>query len=180
MYDTLIVHGSFGSPFENWFPWLSQQLGTRGHRVLVPHFPGDELQNLDRWSGVLDSYRGCFSERLVIYGHSLAAAFLVDYFTAKKMPVAKAVFVAPFYGLIGIPEFDAVNCTFFADEALLTAFGERCDDVVCVFSDNDPYVPSSLSKKFAELTRAKVRLVAGGRHLNTEAGFVQFPALLEV
>ena len=38
IYDFVIVHGSYGSPFENWFSWLFQKLEAKGFKVLVPQF----------------------------------------------------------------------------------------------------------------------------------------------
>ena len=34
IYDFVIVHGSYGSPFENWFSWLFQKLEAKGFKVL--------------------------------------------------------------------------------------------------------------------------------------------------
>ena len=34
-----IIHGSFGNPGENWFPWLKIQLVNCGHEVITPTFP---------------------------------------------------------------------------------------------------------------------------------------------
>ena len=44
MFDYVIVHGSYGTPFENWFPWLFQRLSEAGKNVLAPQFPcGNEI-----------------------------------------------------------------------------------------------------------------------------------------
>ena len=180
MIDTLVVHGSFGSPYENWFPWLRSTLTAAGRRVLVPNFPDKDLQDLDRWTRVLDGYAGCFEARTNIFGHSLAAAFIADYCVAKRMRVGKAILVAPFYGLIGIPEFDAVNRTFFKNQRTLETFATMCDQIICVYSDNDPYVPLHLFEEFAAITKAERRIVHGGGHLNAEAGYREFPLLLDL
>jgi predicted alpha/beta hydrolase family esterase len=180
MIDTLIIHGSFGSPLENWFPWLAQQLSKTGRRVLVPHFPDRDLQNLENWSAVLDSYRPFFSDRLTIYAHSLGPAFVVDFVVDKGLVLEKAIFVSPFYGLISIEEFDAVNQSFFVDEDYLRKFASLCRNCTCVFSDDDPYVPEELSVKFCELVNGKKEIVPGGKHLNSSAGFSEFPLLLDI
>jgi predicted alpha/beta hydrolase family esterase len=176
--DTLIVHGSYGNPNENWFPWLASALREKKRQPLVPHMPEAEYQNLQSWSKVLDSYEGCLAEELDVYSHSLGPAFVVDFVVSRRRPIKKAVFVAPFYGLINIEEFDRVNNTFFVQKSYLQEFRKLCNQVICVFSDNDPYVPLRLSEEFAELTGASVIPVPGGKHLNSSAGYKEFPLLL--
>ena len=38
MYDYVIIHGSYGHPFENWEPWLFNVLTSEGKQVLAPQF----------------------------------------------------------------------------------------------------------------------------------------------
>ncbi len=55
MYDFVIIHGSFGSPFENWSPWLFNALSKQGKQVLAPQLPTID-QNYQDWDSVLYSY----------------------------------------------------------------------------------------------------------------------------
>ena len=36
MTKVFLIHGSHGSPEENWFPWLKQELEKAGLEVIVP------------------------------------------------------------------------------------------------------------------------------------------------
>ena len=48
MENYFIIHGSFGSPFENWFSWLHDFIENEGKQVYVPQFPiGVGYQNYD-------------------------------------------------------------------------------------------------------------------------------------
>ena len=53
----LVLHGSFGSPFGNWFPYLRSELEKRELTVYTPDMPtGVGYQNYDNWSKVMDAY----------------------------------------------------------------------------------------------------------------------------
>ncbi len=39
MRNIFLIHGSYGHPQENWFPWLKKELESLGHKVYVPAFP---------------------------------------------------------------------------------------------------------------------------------------------
>ena len=179
MFDYVIVHGSYGSPFENWFPWLYSELTARGKNVLLPQFPcGEGIQNYENWKKVLDSYRSLIDERTTFVGHSLAPAFIVDYKKKKKMSVNNLILVVPFYGEINIPDFDAVNKPFFFLKNL-EKVTDYCKKRICYISNTDPYVPNTLSNEFAKIIDAQVKTFNDAGHFNASAGFTEFSAILE-
>lgn len=54
MNNYFIIHGSFGSPFVNWIPWLRTELEKDNLEVYTPDFPtGVAYQNYDNWSRLL-------------------------------------------------------------------------------------------------------------------------------
>lgn len=177
MYDYVIIHGSYGSPFENWFPWLYEELTKRGKAVLVPQMPcGENIQNYENWSKVLDAYEHLMDENTVFIGHSLSPAFIVDYLIKNDMSAKQLVFAAPFYGMIDIPEFDAVNAPFFIEN--IERAKTIAADKICFISKTDPYVPNSLSIDFANKIGARVEMVDNAGHFNNAAGYAKFTQLL--
>ncbi len=78
MSNYLLVHGSFGSPFGNWLPYLRSEIEKRGLIVYTPDFPtGVGYQNYKNWERVLESYVSAklINENTVIYAHSIAPIF---------------------------------------------------------------------------------------------------------
>ena len=179
MYDYVIIHGSYGNPFENWFPWLFDELSKRDKNVLAPQFPcGAGIQNYENWKHVMESYVKFIGKDTTFIGHSLSPAFIVDFILEKKLHVKNLVFAAPFYGKINIPDFDEVNVPFFIRNDL-DRVKEYVDSATCFISQNDPYVPNQLSVDFAEKIGAKKILVKDAGHFNTSAGYSHFEQLLK-
>lgn len=180
MYDYVIIHGSYGSPFENWFSWLYKELTKDGKNVLVPQCPcGKGIQNYKNWMKVLDAYKHLIDENTTFIGHSLSPAFIVDYLINNNLKVKNLFFAAPFYGLIDIPDFDEVNAPFFIkrDLSKVSRLSERR---VCFISKTDPYVPNALSIDFADKIFAEKVFVEDAGHFNTEAGYTSFEALYKL
>ena len=177
MYDYVIVHGSYGSPFENWFPWLYSKLEANGKAVLAPQFPcGEKIQCYDIWKRVMDVYKPYIDENTILIGHSLSPAFIVDYLMEEKMVIKKLICAAPFYGMIGIEAFDYVNRTFFYRKEF-EGIEDLVKDIVSFVSKNDPYVPNELSLDFAQKIGSKVILVDNAGHFNAAAGYTTFDQL---
>ena len=54
-----------------------------------------------------------------------------------------------------------------------------CDDIVCYYSDNDPYVKFEAEKKFADGISNKQYIIKNGGHINSETGYDKFEEILE-
>ena len=77
-----IIHGSFGSPYSNWFPWLADFLLKEGKEVYVPDFPvGVNLQNYSNWNQLLEYYwkLGLIHEHTTIIAHSIGPVFVCKF-----------------------------------------------------------------------------------------------------
>lgn len=180
MYDAVIIHGSFGSPYENWFPWLYKTLTDDGKKVLVPHFPTPDEQNLNNWMKVMDSYNHLIGENTIFIAHSIAPAFVIDYLIQNQKNVKGLIAIAPFYGLINIKEFDDINSTFFVNSLSLKDIKKYTSFVHCFYSDDDPYVPIELSETFVRETNATSLVISEGKHLNSGSGYTEFTQILDV
>ena len=53
-----------------------------------------------------------------------------------------------------------------------------CSDIVCYYTDNDPYVKYEAEKAFADTIATKQNIIPNGGHLNNECGYQEFPELL--
>lgn len=177
MENYLIIHGSFGSSEGNWFPWLKEQLEKDNKKVLVPQMPvGIDKQNFDSWSEVLNEID--INEFTTIIAHSIAPIFICKYLITNKIKVKKLIFVCGFNNYFGINrDFDTVNGPMYIDN--YTDIKNYCDNIICYYSDNDPYVKYEVEKEFASSISNKEYVIKGGGHINSESGYTSFEAILK-
>ena len=56
---------------------------------------------------------------------------------------------------------------------------QYADEIICFYSNNDPYVKYEFEKAFADTIATKQVVIDKGGHLNAESGYSEFKELLE-
>ncbi|MBS3104806.1 serine hydrolase family protein [Candidatus Woesearchaeota archaeon] len=173
-----IIHGVYADPNANWFPWLKKELEKRGYECSVPKFPTPLDQTLESWFRVLANYVDKINEESVLIGHSLGAAFILNYLEKANKKIKAAILVAPFHKLLGI-QYDEINKTFIDKEFYWEKIKNSCSRFYIFASDNDEYIPFEVTKEITKNLNAELNIVANGGHLNAKAGYDTLPLLLE-
>ncbi len=176
MENYFIIHGSFSSPFGNWFSWLHDFIEDEGKQVYVPDLPiGVGYQNYENWSKLLKYYLelGLINENTTIIGHSIAPVFICKFLTQNKVKVKKLIFVCGFNNYLGInKEYDEVNKSMYFDN--LQDIKKYAPEIICFYSDNDPYVKYEVEKEFADIVSSEQILIPKAGHINSESGYDTF------
>ena len=175
----IIIHGAYGSPQENWFPWLKKEIEKLNCEVIVPQFPTPKGQKLDKWLAILNKTIKTWDKDLIFVAHSLGPALVLKKIEELKEPIKAAFLVSGFAGKLGQEKFDLINANFFEKGFDWTKIKKNCQNFFIYNSDNDPYVPLSKGKELAKNLGVKLNVIHGGGHLNSAAGYTQFPKLLE-
>lgn len=179
MTNVFIIHGAYGHPKENWFPWLKSELEKLDCRVFIPQFPTPEDQSLETWLKVFEEYKQYLDEDSVVVGHSLGPAFLLDILEKLDKPVKATFFVSGFTGLSGNPDFDKINQSFVNKSFDWKKIKQNCPKFFVFHSDNDPYIPTEKAEDLAKNLDVAVIIVKNAGHFNKEAGYTKFNFLLE-
>ncbi|MBP3707762.1 MAG: alpha/beta hydrolase [Clostridia bacterium] len=173
MENYFIIHGSFASPYSNWLSWLHDVIEDEGKRVYVPDFPiGVGYQNYTNWSKLLKYYvdLGLINKETIIIGHSIAPVFISKFLVENKIKVKKLIFVCGFNNYLGIDEeYDAVNNTMYFNN--LKDVKKYADEIICLYSDNDPYVKYEAEKEFADAIATEHVFIPNAGHINSESGY---------
>lgn len=176
----IIVHGTYGSPDENWFPWLKQELEALGYTVTIPLFPTPGGQSLEIWKEVFGQIQTNIDEDTILVGHSLGAAFLLHVIESLSTTIPAAFFVSGFIGFIGNETFDTLNSTFVSGPFDWEQINAHCNSFYVLQGTDDPYVGVEKGKELTTLLNAQYIAIKDGGHLNADAGFTTFPMLLDL
>ena len=173
-----IIHGVYADPDANWFPWLKQELEKSGFEVIVPKFPTPLDQSLESWFRAFSNYENKINEETVLIGHSLGAAFILNYLERTNKKIKAAILVAGFHKLLG-SKYDEINKTFIDKDFDWNKIKNNCNKFFVFASDNDEYIPLEIGKELAQNLGAELNIVHDGGHLNKKDGYDNFPLLLE-
>jgi len=174
-----IIHGSYGNPNENWFPWLKIELEKSGHEVIMPTFPTPEGQSLETWMKVFDEYINQIDSETIFVGHSLGPAFILSVLEKIDIKVRACFFVAGWLTQLNNPDFDEINKTFLEKKFDWTKIKNNCEQFYLFNSDNDPYVPSDNAKKMGLNLNVDIITIPNAGHFNKAAGYTKFKRLLD-
>lgn len=179
MNKIFIIHGAYGNPEENWFPWLKDKLEELNCEVFVPKFPTPEDQTLNSWLNVFEDYKKHVDENTIFVAHSLGPSFVLN-LLERGMKINTAFFVAGFTSVLNNPDFDKINKTFTERKFDWKKIKQNCNKFVLFHSDNDPYVSLEKGKELAKNLETDLIVIKEGRHLNAEAGYNRFDLILRM
>lgn len=176
----LVVHGAYGSPQENWFPWLKQKLEQKKSKVFDPQFPTPENQNIEAWYKIAESaLKECDPKNTILIGHSTGAVFVLRMAERTDQPFRAIFSLCPFMQDLGNAVFDPLNASFIKPPFNAKACQRGASKIVCFAGDNDPYVPLSYTQDLANKVNADLNIVRNGGHLNAASGYLEFKELLD-
>ena len=174
--NVFIFHGIYGSPDENWFPWLKSELEAKGCVVHIPHFPTHENLKPEDWWKAFEPYEKHLDDDSILIGHSLGCAFALK--VIEKHPVKAGFFVAPAFGKTQ-NEFTPMMAPIADQEFNWEMIRSHCPQSVIFHADNDPYLPKEKAEELAHQLHSQVTWISSAGHFNATSGYRKFPLLLE-
>lgn len=175
----LVLHGwQNRRPRQHWQWQLVESLRSDGEQVLYPQLPDPDRPVLATWTQLLRAELAQLgsAERIVIT-HSLAVPLWLHATTLLTADehVDRVLLVSP-----PSPTFLRAHheVAAFAEVKLdASAIAAAAATTRVVASDNDPYCPEGAALAYAAL-RLDRDIIAGGRHLDSSAGYGTWPAAL--
>ena len=172
MSPFLILHGLEGSGPDHWQTWLAERLRARGEHVSYPDLPEPFDPQPEEWLDALEGELEGVTEPVVLC-HSLACLLWLRFAAAAGERRAERVL------LVAPPRRDDLPpvARFNPDGVSAADVSRVAGETLIVCSDNDPYCPAGAITTYAEPLEIPAQLISGAGHINTEAGYGEWPAV---
>ena len=187
-----IIHGWDGSPKEPMHLWLKEELKKKRFKVIVPLMPGKSKPRIEKWIDKLNKIIKEPNENTFFIGHSIGCQAILRYLEQLKsdISIGGLVFVAPWMKL------DKKTIKEEGEEVMKIAKSWEetpidwnkvkihANKVICILSDNDPYVPLSNAELFKENLGAEIIIEHNKGHYtesdNVKENEIALNSLLEL
>ncbi|MFA6088670.1 MAG: alpha/beta fold hydrolase [Candidatus Woesearchaeota archaeon] len=180
-----LIHGWGGNPNNCWFPWLKEKLESKGFEVIVPNMPDSENPKIKNWVSFLKKQIGVVDKNTYFVGHSIGCQTIMRYLqdTPDKTKVGGVIFVAGFFNLPFLKtKIEKKIAKAWLEIPIDTnKIKSLCksNNIVAIFSDDDPDVPLTDSKLFKERLNAKIIVKHKKGHFSDDAGVFKLPVVLK-
>lgn len=182
MKKAFIIHGWGGYPKEGWFPWLKEELVKKDFSVKVLKMPDSDKPKIDEWVSFLKKQIKKLDKETYLIGHSIGCQAILRYLEQldKDEKVGGIIFVAPW---IHLKELETEEEKMIAEPWLKSPIDfdrikEHTNRYICIFSDNDCYVPLSDSEIFKEKLDAKIVIEKNKGHFSGSDNINELPSAL--
>jgi predicted alpha/beta hydrolase family esterase len=172
----LILHGwQNHRPKDHWQHWLADRLTELGHDVTYPQLPDPDDPDLEVWLTELARHLADAAPDVVV-AHS-ASAVLWLHAVARGVPglgaVRRVLLVAPPSPSVLARNPEVAEFAPPAPEFTLPG------PTLLVAGDDDPYCPEGARVRYGDPLGIPTRLLPGAAHLDLDAGYGPWPAVLE-
>jgi predicted alpha/beta hydrolase family esterase len=175
---TVLLHGWEGSGPDHWQSWLAEQLRAADREVRYPDLPDANKPVLDPWLAALSTaLDGLPDDGFDVVAHSLGAVLWLHHVAAagESPRPARVALVSPPSPRTTIPEI----ASFFPVPLDIDLVRRSADGTVLVGSDADPYTPEGIAAAYGLPLKMPTTIIPGGGHLNPDAGYGEWPAVLD-
>jgi uncharacterized protein len=186
MKRVFLIHGWGGSPKEPMHKWIKKNLEERGFEVNVPNMPDSEKPKIQPWVNKIREVVGKTSVDDIFIGHSVGCQAVLRYIEGlgKNEKIGKVILIAPWMHLdkqtIEEEGEESIKIAKPWVETLINfnKIKTHCDKFICIFSNDDPYVPLSNVDLFKKNINAEILILKNKGHFDPSHNIDKLPELL--
>ena len=171
----ILIHGNGrGSPDDNWFPYLKNELEKLGLLVVAPQFPDADLARASYWLPFLIELG--VDENTIIVGHSTGAIAAMR--IAENNKLLGSIFVGAYASDLGL-ETEKLS-GYFDTPWDWQAIKDNHQWIVQFASTDDPWIPAAESRLVHEKLDTEYYESTDQGHFGGDYYKPDFPELLAV
>lgn len=164
MKKVFIVHGWDGSPNEPMHKWLKKTLENKEYFVEVPKMPNSAKPKIKSWINKLKQIVINPNNKTYFIGHSIGCQGILRYLETldKKVKIGGVILIAPWMYLDENTikeegeEIIAIAKPWMETPLNWDKIKNSTNKFICIFSDNDPYVPLTNQNLFKKKLNAEI------------------------
>src|SRR3989344_618908 len=180
MKKVYLVHRWGGNSESDWYLWLRNELEKKGFEVDAFDMPNTDNPKIEEWVGYLESKIKDIDEKTYFVGHSIGCQTIMRFLEKlhKHKKIAGCVFVAGWFDLINqTPEELEIAHPWTNTKIDFLRVLDHCNNILAIFSDNDPFVHLDEVEKFRKNLEAKVIIKHHEGHFTEEDGVEKIPEI---
>jgi uncharacterized protein len=165
MKKFVILHGTAGTPKDNWFSWLEQQLKKENCKVWVPQLPKAKRPNIERYNKYIFLNKPWdFNRNSILIGHSSGAVAILGLLQnlPGKTPVDSCYLIGSFHNNLGVEDLSELFTAPFNFEKIK----KKAKHFVFIHSNDDPYCPLEHAEYLAGKLEAKLIILKNEKHFS--------------
>jgi len=168
MNTVYLIHGWGGSPTsEPWFDWLSKSCSEQGLTLVAPKMPDSDRPVIASWLNKLKEIvedKSCY-----FVGHSIGCQAILRFLEKAPFSAQGIVLVAPWMKLDAqtLEEEELAIAKPWVETPInFKVIRKKTKKVLCIFSDNDPYVSLDEAQILKKELSAKIVIKKHEKHFN--------------
>lgn len=174
----VILHGTGGSPEENWFPWLKAWLENHNYEAWVPELPNNQTPDRAVYNDFLFGSGWDFTDNLIV-GHSSGAVSVLNLLQDDRCPnINTGVLVGSWAHMEGTDLDRDQFINLFPPKGFdFDRIKSNSNKLLFLHGDDDPLCPLDQATWLADQTDSEIIIIPNGKHLGSD--FPEFPQLTE-
>lgn len=183
MKKLYLVHCWSGTINDGWYPWLKEKLAEHDIDFIAHNMPNTDTPKINEWVSYLDEIVENLDDETYFIGHSIGCQTIMRFLERKDVTkIAGILFVAPWLNLL--PDEMDEESNEIAHEWINTPINfekikQFTNNVTCIFSDDDYFVPLDNQEKFKEMLDAKTIVVKNKGHISADDDIYEADFILD-
>ena len=173
MNKIYIVHCWNGTKDDCWYPWLDKKISNNNNQVFRFNMPNTTTPKINEWVNELEKNIDTLDNNTFLVGHSIGSQAILRYLEKHdKDKIGGILLVAPWLELlpeaIEDEESYSIAKPWLDTKINFEKIKKTTNNITCIFSDDDYFVPYSQKDKFKKLLNSKIITVKNKGHIGIE------------